>query len=115
MRFPEPVTMPQPHSQYVDQQARAAMSGQQLAASRQDMLLQELMVQQHQQHQQMLQQQTEVPPMFRLAPEEKEAVVANAHRRIQEAELLEAKRQRKAAKISEYVRILYRHSHLYDN
>jgi len=77
--------------------------GQQLAASRQDLFLQELMMQQHQQ---MLQQQTDIPPMFHLAPEEKEAVVANAHRRIQEAELLEAKRQRKAAKISGYVRIL---------
>lgn len=79
--------------------------GQQLAASRQDLLLQELMMQQHQQHQQMLQQQVDIPPMFHLAPEEKEAVLANAHRRIQEAELLEAKRQRKAAKISEFVRL----------
>ena len=87
------------------------MMGQQLAVSRQDMLLQELMIQQHQQ---MLQQQAEGPSMFLLAPEEKEAVLADAHRRIQEAELLEAKRQRKAAKISEYVRHLYGHSHLSD-
>ena len=105
MLFPDPITMPQPQQQYLDQQARVSVIGQQLAASRQDLLLQELMMQQHQQHQQMLQQQTDVPPMYRLAPEEKEAVVANAHRRIQEAELLEAKRQRKAAKISEYVRL----------
>lgn len=109
MRFPDPITMPQPQQQYIDQQARVSMIGQQLAASRQDLLLQELMMQQHQQ---MLQQQTDVPPMFLLAPEEKEAVVANAHRRIQEAELLEAKWQRKAAKISEYVRLLYPNSHL---
>ena len=121
MRFPEPITMPQPQQQqqYMDQQTRAVMMGQQLPGPRQDMLLQELMMQQHQQHQQhqhqqMLQQQTDVPPMFRLAPEEKEAVVANAHRRIQEAELLEAKRQRKAAKISEYVRPLYPRLHLSD-
>lgn len=104
--FPDPITVPQPQQQYMDQQARVSMIGQQLAASRQDLLLQELMMQQHQQHQQMLQQQVDIPPMFHLAPEEKEAVLANAHRRIQEAELLEAKRQRKAGKISEYVRLL---------
>ena len=109
MRFPDPIAMPPPPPppQYIDSQARVAVMGQQLAASRQDMLFQELMIQQHQQHQQMLQQQTDVPSMFHLAPEEKEVVVANAHRRIQEAELLEAKRRRKAAKISEYVRLLY--------
>ena len=73
---------------------------------------QELMVQQHQQHQKMLKHPTDVPSTFRLAPEEKEAVVSNAHRRIQEAELLEAKRQRKAVKISEYVRLLYHRLHL---
>jgi hypothetical protein len=114
IRFPDPITMPQPQQQYMDPQTRAVMMGQQLPGSRQDMLLQELMMQQHQQHQQVLQQQADVPPMFRLAPEEKEAVVANAHRRIQEAELLEAKRQRKAAKISEYVRLLYPRLHLFD-
>jgi hypothetical protein len=114
MRFPDPITMPQSQQQYMDQQARVSMIGQQPATSRQDLLLQELMMQQHQQHQQMLQQQTDIPAMFRLAPEEKEAVVANAHRRIQEAELLEAKRQRKAAKISEYVRLLYPTSPLSD-
>jgi len=114
MLFPDPITMPQPQQQYMDQQARVSMMGQQLPTSRQDLLLQELMMQQHQQHQQMLQQQTDVPPMFRLAPEEKEVVVANAHRRIQEAELLEAKWQRKAAKISEFVRLLYPNSHLSD-
>jgi len=114
MRFPDPITMPQPQHQYMDQQARVSMIGQQLAASRQALHLQELMIQQHQQHQQILQQHTDIPPIFHLAPEEKEAVVANVHRRIQEAELLEAKRHRKAAKISEYVRLLYPISHLSD-
>ena len=117
MRFPDPITVPPtvpPPPQYIDPQARVAMMGQQLAASRQDLLFQELMIQQHQQHQQMLHQQTDVSSMFRLAPEEKDAVVANALRRIQEAELLEARRRRKAAKISEYVRVVYSHPHLSD-